>query len=117
MMILECETEEQINALNDILTQLGYAKYAAEGYTVDAEGVVGKINGVDAPNSTRIERWDNPKQPDNIEFDVWYVRDPRVKYPDFAAVITLTMDASGIPYTDKEKPQGYDYTMMEWFGR
>lgn len=36
--------------------------YTAEGRAVDTDGLVGTVNGVDAPDKSHTSRWDKPVQ-------------------------------------------------------
>lgn len=66
-------------ALDDLQTR-ARVLWAEAGYTVDAEGVVAKVNGVDAPESQHTTQWDVVTQ----YVEGWGFISPRTKYPEYA---------------------------------
>lgn len=106
-MILEFSTRATAQQALAVINAMAATWWEAQGYTVVTENsqqqLVGKINGVDAPDNQRTLSWDvEQESPDGT----WYFRS-LTGNPLWVDWKDLYSDAGGPSYVEKEKPASW----------
>lgn len=107
-LILEFDTENEASACLAAINNLAATWWAEQGYTViDNNGnkeVIGRVNGVDAPDKARTTTWDIVKlSPD----DTYYISSPSNKSE--YEVWEDKLHEAGFMGTGDEKPYPEDW--------
>ena len=106
-LIYEFETEGSAHACLQAVNALAVQYWTEQGYTViDGENgkeLIGKKNGVDAPESAHTLTWDSVKEsPDNTWYFASLSSDER-----FAAATQQLIDA-GFTFTERSFPAAWN---------
>ena len=110
MLILNFTTLEQAQSCLDTINAMSADYWKSQGYTVvDGENgkeLIGKRNGVDAPDSARTISWaEIQESPDGTSYFTSLSNDPR--FPDWKETYGLY---GGVPYEEIEFPEAWKPT-------